>query len=140
MDISDKAQRDWLHPADGADPQPPAAHAGRAARRSCSSSSPPRSSSSSCIARSSAQKRFSLEGGEALIPLLNTLIDDGATLGVEEVVMGMAHRGRLNVLAHVLNKPYEVDLRRIRRARSCTAGDEGDGDVKYHLGYANERR
>jgi 2-oxoglutarate dehydrogenase complex dehydrogenase (E1) component-like enzyme len=53
-------------------------------------------------------KRFSLEGAEALIPLLNTIVDDGAKLKVDEVCFGMSHRGRLNVLAHVLNKPYEV--------------------------------
>src|SRR5947207_3042806 len=50
-------------------------------------------------------KRFSLEGAESLVPMLNTLIEDGANLGVDEFVMGMAHRGRLNTLAHVLGKP-----------------------------------
>src|SRR5580658_7842963 len=50
-------------------------------------------------------KRFGLEGGESLIPLLNALVDDGAELGIQELVFGMSHRGRLNVLAHVLNKP-----------------------------------
>src|SRR5204862_5226595 len=53
-------------------------------------------------------KRFSLEGAETLVPMLNAIIDDGARIGVEEACMGMSHRGRLNVLAHVLNKPYEV--------------------------------
>jgi 2-oxoglutarate dehydrogenase E1 component len=54
------------------------------------------------------QKRFSLEGGESLIPLLNTLIEEADDSGVEQIVMGMAHRGRLNVLANILRKPYEM--------------------------------
>ena len=56
------------------------------------------------------QKRFSLEGAEALIPLLDTLVEDAAAAGVDEMVMGMPHRGRLNVLAHILRKPYELIL------------------------------
>jgi 2-oxoglutarate dehydrogenase E1 component len=55
-------------------------------------------------------KRFSLEGAESLIPFCNALVDEGATLGGEQFIGAMAHRGRLNVLAHVLNKPYEVLL------------------------------
>jgi 2-oxoglutarate dehydrogenase E1 component len=84
------------------------------------------------------QKRFSLEGGISLIPLINTLADDGALLGVEEVILGMAHRGRLNVLAHVLNKPYEVLLSEFE-GTILSDEYEGDGDVKYHLGYSNVR-
>jgi 2-oxoglutarate dehydrogenase E1 component len=84
------------------------------------------------------QKRFSLEGADSLVPLMNTLIEDGATLGVEEVVMAMAHRGRLNVLAHVMNKPYETILSEFEGTIKRVA-HEGDGDVKYHLGYSNER-
>lgn len=84
------------------------------------------------------QKRFSLEGAESLIPLLNTIIDDGASLGVDEVVMGMAHRGRLNVLAHVMNKPYEAILSEFE-GTSLLQESEGDGDVKYHLGYSQDR-
>ncbi|MGD0542175.1 MAG: thiamine pyrophosphate-dependent enzyme, partial [Tepidisphaeraceae bacterium] len=84
------------------------------------------------------QKRFGIEGAESLIPLLNTLVDDGAALGVLEVVMGMAHRGRLNVLAHVVNKPYEAIFREFE-GRTPEHFD-GDGDVKYHLGYAQDRQ
>jgi 2-oxoglutarate dehydrogenase E1 component len=84
------------------------------------------------------QKRFSLEGAEALIPLLNTTVDDAAKLGVEEVCMGMAHRGRLNVLAHVLNKPYEILFSEFE-GTIVNQDETGDGDVKYHLGYANDR-
>ncbi len=84
------------------------------------------------------QKRFSLEGAEALISLINTIADDGASLGVEEFCLGMAHRGRLNVLAHVLNKPYEVIFSEFK-GTIIHQDQEGDGDVKYHLGYANDR-
>jgi 2-oxoglutarate dehydrogenase E1 component len=84
------------------------------------------------------QKRFSLEGGESLIPLLDALVEEGATLQVDEVVMGMAHRGRLNVLAHVLRKPYELMLAEFEG--SFLPWDvQGDGDVKYHLGYSHDR-
>jgi 2-oxoglutarate dehydrogenase E1 component len=84
------------------------------------------------------KKRFSLEGGEALIPLLNTIIEEGAVVGVEKIIMGMSHRGRLNTLAHVLNKPYEVILSEFMET-NLAPDHEGDGDVKYHLGYANIR-
>ncbi|HWB53481.1 MAG TPA: 2-oxoglutarate dehydrogenase E1 component [Tepidisphaeraceae bacterium] len=83
------------------------------------------------------QKRFSLEGAESLIPMMNAMVDDGAELGVEEIVIGMAHRGRLNVLAHVLNKRYELILSEFEGKAANPVG--GDGDVKYHLGYSNDR-
>ena len=85
------------------------------------------------------QKRFSLEGGEALIPLLDTLVEDAGALGVEEIVMGMPHRGRLNVLAHILGKPYEMILSEFEGV-FLPAGIQGDGDVKYHLGYSRDQR
>ena len=82
-------------------------------------------------------KRFSLEGGDALVPLLDTLVEEAGTLGVEEMVTGMPHRGRLNVLANVLRKPYEMVLAEFEGsflAKEAT----GDGDVKYHLGYSRD--
>lgn len=88
--------------------------------------------------RYKGKKRFSLEGGESLIPLVNALIDEGAPMGVENFVLGMAHRGRLNVLAHVMNKPYEYILSEFE-GTSTSAEFMGDGDVKYHLGYRCER-
>ncbi len=81
------------------------------------------------------QKRFSIEGGEALVPLLDTLVDSGSDQGVEEVVVGMAHRGRLNVLAHLLRKPYDAILGEFEGAAQ-EAYSEEEGDVKYHLGYS----
>ncbi len=89
--------------------------------------------------RYAGRKRFSLEGGEALIPLLDTLVDDAARLGVEEMVLGMAHRGRLNVLAHVLGKPPEMIFAEFEGAL-LPEDVQGDGDVKYHLGYSHDRR
>jgi len=84
-------------------------------------------------------KRFGLEGAESFIPLMNTIVDDGAVLGMEEAVVGMAHRGRLNTLAHVLNKPYEQIMAEFLGTIQRDADDEGDGDVKYHLGYSQDR-
>ena len=81
------------------------------------------------------QKRFSLEGGESLIPLLDMLVESGASQGVDEVVIGMAHRGRLNVLAHLLHKPYEHILSEFEGAADAGRGDT-EGDVKYHMGYS----
>jgi len=87
----------------------------------------------------SSAKRFGLEGGEAFIPLVNAIIEQGATLGGEQFIMSMAHRGRLNALAHVLNKPYETLLSEFAGTNRPSGNMVGDGDVKYHLGYANER-
>jgi 2-oxoglutarate dehydrogenase E1 component len=83
------------------------------------------------------QKRFSLEGGESTIPFLDAVIHHGASLGVEEVMIGMAHRGRLNVLANIMGKTYE----QIFSEFEGTAKPDltmGDGDVKYHMGYSSD--
>lgn len=82
-------------------------------------------------------KRFSLEGGETLVPLLTTLAETGAALEVDEMVLGMAHRGRLNVLAHVLEKPYEQFFSEFE-GTVPDQGVDGSGDVKYHMGYSND--
>lgn len=89
-------------------------------------------------ARYQGQKRFSLEGGESLIPFLDFAIREACSLGTAEVVMGMAHRGRLNVLAHVLRKTYAqifTDFEHNYREEFI----DGGGDVKYHKGYSTER-
>ena len=83
------------------------------------------------------QKRFSLEGGEALIPLLDALVEEAAAREADELVFGMAHRGRLNVLAHVLQKPYELMLAEFE-GTFLPSDVQGDGDVKYHLGYSHD--
>ena len=78
-------------------------------------------------------KRFSLEGTEGLIPALNAIIEHGVVLGLEEYVIGISHRGRLNVLANILEKPYE----NIFKEFYATEYEDGIvlGDVKYHLGF-----
>lgn len=83
------------------------------------------------------QKRFGLEGGESMIPGLDAIINTGADLGVKEVVIGMAHRGRLNVLANILRKTYDQIFSEFDGAMPA---DEqfGSGDVKYHLGYRSD--
>ena len=84
------------------------------------------------------QKQFSIEGLDVMVPMLDESIELAADGGAHEVVIGMAHRGRLNVLAHVVGRPYEVILREFegeRTIEAVVASDEGGtGDVKYHLG------
>ena len=80
------------------------------------------------------QKRFSLEGGEMLIPLLDAVIEWAGNQGVLEIVMGMPHRGRLNVLANILHKPYGMIFSEFEGNMPETVA--GDGDVKYHLGFS----
>lgn len=82
------------------------------------------------------QKRFSLEGGENTIPAMQAIINKAAELGIQEVVIGMAHRGRLNVLANILGKTYEQIFNEFEGNIDPNA-TMGDGDVKYHLGYAS---
>jgi len=82
------------------------------------------------------QKRFSLEGAETLIPVLDTLVQAGPALGVKEFVIGMAHRGRLNVLANLLNKPFEEIFNEFEDNYLPQSTYDGDGDVKYHLGFS----
>lgn len=82
------------------------------------------------------QKRFSLEGGESTIPALDAIINTAANDGVKEVVIGMAHRGRLNVLANVLGKTYEHIFTEFE-GNSTPDTTMGSGDVKYHMGYSS---
>ncbi|KXJ27697.1 2-oxoglutarate dehydrogenase-like, mitochondrial [Exaiptasia diaphana] len=85
----------------------------------------------------SSEKRFGVEGCEVLIPAMKTIIDVSSDLGVESVVMGMPHRGRLDVLANVCRKPLEQIFTQFDP--TLEASDEGSGDVKYHLGMSHER-
>lgn len=80
------------------------------------------------------QKRFSLEGGDALIPMLDTIVNQTASVGVKEIVIGMAHRGRLNVLANILGKaPSEI----FAVFEGKTVDESTSGDVKYHMGFSS---
>jgi len=87
--------------------------------------------------RFQGQKRFSLEGAETLIPLLNAFVDQAPSYKIDEFVLGMAHRGRLNVLANVLNKPYQEIFAEFED-RFAEDTSDGDGDVKYHYGFSGD--
>lgn len=83
------------------------------------------------------QKRFSLEGGETTIPALDAIISTGSSMGAEEFIFGMAHRGRLNVLANILGKTYEQIFNEFE-GNMMPEQSFGDGDVKYHLGFSSQ--
>jgi len=84
-------------------------------------------------------KRFGLDGGEALIPAMEQIIKRGGALGVDEIVIGMPHRGRLSVLANVLEKPYRAIFNEFQGGSYKPEEVEGSGDVKYHLGASSDR-
>ena len=84
-------------------------------------------------------KRFGLDGAETTIPALEQIIKRGGQLGVSEIVMGMAHRGRLNVLVNVMGKPYRQLFHEFQGGAANPSDVEGSGDVKYHLGASSDR-
>ncbi|WP_284734647.1 2-oxoglutarate dehydrogenase E1 component [Sphingosinicella terrae] len=84
-------------------------------------------------------KRFGLDGGESMVPALEAVIKYGGALGVQDVVIGMAHRGRLNVLANVMGKPYRAIFSEFAGGASNPEDVGGSGDVKYHLGTSSDR-
>jgi 2-oxoglutarate dehydrogenase E1 component len=84
-------------------------------------------------------KRFGLDGGESLIPALEQIIKRGGNLGVQEIVVGMAHRGRLNVLTQVMAKPHRALFHEFKGGSYAPDDVEGSGDVKYHLGVSSDR-
>ena len=84
-------------------------------------------------------KRFGLDGGESLVPALEQIIKRGGELGVTEIVIGMPHRGRLNVLANMMGKPYQAIFSEFHGASANPEDVQGSGDVKYHLGTSSDR-
>ncbi len=84
-------------------------------------------------------KRFGLDGGESLVPAMEQIIKRGGALGVREMVLGMPHRGRLNVLTAVMGKPYHQVFNEFAGGHSWGADDYASGDVKYHLGASSDR-
>jgi 2-oxoglutarate dehydrogenase E1 component len=84
-------------------------------------------------------KRFGLDGGESMVPALEQIIKRGGQLGVREIVIGMPHRGRLNVLANVMAKPFRAIFNEFRGGSAHPDEVEGSGDVKYHLGASSDR-
>jgi 2-oxoglutarate dehydrogenase E1 component len=84
-------------------------------------------------------KRFGLDGGESLIPALEQIIKRGGAMGMKEIVLGMAHRGRLNVLSQVMAKPHRAIFHEFKGGSFAPDDVEGSGDVKYHLGASSDR-
>jgi 2-oxoglutarate dehydrogenase E1 component len=84
-------------------------------------------------------KRFGLDGGESMIPALEQIIKRGGQLGVKDIVLGMSHRGRLNVLVNVMSKPYRQIFHEFQGGSAKPSEVEGSGDVKYHLGASSDR-
>src|SRR5262245_2805000 len=92
-----------------------------------------------CDLKFAGTKRFGLDGGESMIPALEQIIKRGGALGVKDICIGMAHRGRLNVLAQVMGKPHRAIFHEFRGGSSTPNEVEGSGDVKYHLGASSDR-
>jgi 2-oxoglutarate dehydrogenase E1 component len=86
-----------------------------------------------------ATKRFGLDGAEAMVPALEQIIKRGGNLGVRDIVIGMAHRGRLNVLTQVMSKPHRALFHEFKGGSYAPDDVEGSGDVKYHLGASSDR-
>ncbi len=84
-------------------------------------------------------KRFGLDGGESLVPGIEQILKRGSQLGIREVVVGMPHRGRLNVLANVMKKPFQAIFSEFQDGVSLPDDVQGSGDVKYHLGTSTDR-
>jgi len=92
-----------------------------------------------CGAKFVGTKRFGLDGGESAIPALEQVIKRGGALGVKDIVLGMPHRGRLNVLANVMAKPYRQIFHEFQGGSAKPSDVQGSGDVKYHLGASSDR-
>lgn len=92
-----------------------------------------------CDLKFTGTKRFGLDGGESLIPALEQIIKRGGNLGVKEIVVGMPHRGRLNVLTQVMGKPHRALFHEFKGGSANPDAVEGSGDVKYHLGASSDR-
>jgi 2-oxoglutarate dehydrogenase E1 component len=92
-----------------------------------------------CDTKFTGTKRFGLDGGESLIPALEQIIKRGGNLGIKEIVIGMPHRGRLNVLTQVMGKPHRALFHEFKGGSANPDEVEGSGDVKYHLGASSDR-
>jgi 2-oxoglutarate dehydrogenase E1 component len=92
-----------------------------------------------CDLKFTGTKRFGLDGGESMIPAMEQIIKRGGALGVREIVIGMPHRGRLNMLAQVMGKPQRAIFHEFKGGSSTPNDVEGSGDVKYHLGASSDR-
>ena len=135
MHIRDTADPQVAAGADGADPEPARPSTSGKKRRIIYKLNAAELFETFLHTNYVGQKRFSLEGGEMLIPLLDAIIERSAAVRASaRSCMGMPHRGRLNVLANILNKPYGMIFNEFEGNLPETVG--GDGDVKYHLGFS----
>ena len=92
-----------------------------------------------CEVKYTGTKRFGIDGGESMVPALEQIIKRGGQLGVKEIILGMAHRGRLNVLANVMAKPHRAIFHEFKGGSAAPDEVAGSGDVKYHLGASSDR-
>jgi 2-oxoglutarate dehydrogenase E1 component len=135
MDISNKVQRDWLQ--ERMEPSLNHPHLSPDEKsRILSKLAAAEGFEQFLHTKYVGAKRFSIQGAESTIPLLDTLLCEAGALGAEEIFLGMAHRGRLNVLTNTIGKPFELVLREFEGTAELPS-DDGDGDVKYHMGYTN---
>ena len=138
MHINDPEQKDWLQRRiEGPDKEIAFTPEGR--RSILSKLVEAEGFEKFCALRFIGTKRFGLDGGEAMIPALEQIIKRGGQLGVSEVVLGMSHRGRLNVLANVMGKAYRQIFHEFQGGSANPSDIEGSGDVKYHLGASSDR-
>ena len=138
MHISDPAQKAWLQERiEGADKEITFTREGK--RAILNKLVEAEGFEKFCDVKFTGTKRFGLDGGESMIPALEQIIKRGGALGVKDIVIGMAHRGRLNVLAQVMGKPHRAIFHEFKGGSSSPDDVEGSGDVKYHLGASSDR-
>jgi 2-oxoglutarate dehydrogenase E1 component len=138
MHINDAEQRDWLQRRiEGADNK--IAFTGNGKRAILNKLIEAEIFEKFCAAKFVGTKRFGLDGGEALIPAMEQIIKRGGQLGVKDIVLGMPHRGRLNVLVNVMGKPYRQLFHEFHGGSANPKDVQGSGDVKYHLGASSDR-
>src|SRR4051812_32267792 len=138
MHISDPAQKAWLQERiEGADKEISFTREGK--RAILNKLVEAEGFEKFCDVKFTGTKRFGLDGGESMIPALEQIIKRGGALGVKDIAIGMAHRGRLNVLAQVMGKPHRAIFHEFKGGSSSPDDVEGSGDVKYHLGASSDR-
>ncbi len=138
MHISDPAEKDWIQERiEGADKEISFTREGK--RAILNKLIEAEGFEKFIDVRYTGTKRFGLDGAESMIPALEQIIKRGGALGVQEIVLGMAHRGRLNVLSQVMAKPHRAIFHEFKGGSSSPIDVEGSGDVKYHLGASSDR-
>ena len=140
MHISTPEQKEWIQQRIEGKDKESDLHAARARRRSSNKLIETEGFEKFLDVKYTGTKRFGVEGAEAMVPALEQIIKRGGHLGVREIIIGMPHRGRLNVLANVMSKPYQARSFNEFHGGSVHPDDvEGSGDVKYHLGASSDR-